>query len=250
MQKFRKLIAGLNCRVQSTRLYGKPLQHLDVENRLTILEHIITALRLSPVISDIVLGIAEGAENTPFVKIAEQYDLAYIWGNEIDGLGRLIACGRKLAATDLFRMTTENPFPYLEGIPAAWEQHISDNLDVTVCDQLPDGCGFQIFRLKALEISHIEGEASDRVQDVGHFIRRHQSRFNIGIVPVPDHLRRMDLRLTVDYPEDLYVCREIYRQFRVDSPKISVERIIRFFDRRSELKGLVSAHTPFVSLWH
>jgi len=245
----RRLVAGLNCRVKSTRLYGKPLQLIDIENRLTVLDHIIAVLYSSSAIDETVLGIAEGMENTPFIGIAEKHQLRYVWGDEIDGLGRLIACGREVGATDIYRMTTEDPFPYFESIDACWAHHLKNGNDVTACDRLPSGCGFQIFRMETLETSHAEGSDEERSQDVGLFVRRNRDRFKVGIMPLPAHLQRMDLRFTVDYPEDLYVCRQVFQAFKEFSPVIPLEKMIHFIDGRPDLKKLLAPYGPHSSVW-
>ena len=41
----RKLVAALACRNQGSRLYGKPLQNLDVENGIRIIDNIIQVLK-------------------------------------------------------------------------------------------------------------------------------------------------------------------------------------------------------------
>ena len=39
----RKLVAALACRNQGTRLYGKPLQNLDIDKGITILDYMINS---------------------------------------------------------------------------------------------------------------------------------------------------------------------------------------------------------------
>ena len=59
----RRLIAAIACRNQGSRLYAKPLQNLDVERGVTILDNILACLETVPCIDDIVLGISDGEEN-------------------------------------------------------------------------------------------------------------------------------------------------------------------------------------------
>ena len=68
----RKLVAALACRNQGSRLYGKPLQNLDVENGLRVIDNIIDGLKEIESIDSIVLAISEGEENKAFIKIAEE----------------------------------------------------------------------------------------------------------------------------------------------------------------------------------
>ena len=78
----RKLVACLACRNQGRRLSGKPLQNLDIENSITILDYIISAVRTFPQVSDIVLGISEGVENQIYQRIALERGLKFITGSQ------------------------------------------------------------------------------------------------------------------------------------------------------------------------
>ena len=89
----KKLVAALACRNQGTRLYGKPIQNLDIENGIRIIDNVISCLKSIQCIDEVVLGISEGIENEIFIKIAEENKIKYIIGDEEDVLSRLIECG-------------------------------------------------------------------------------------------------------------------------------------------------------------
>jgi spore coat polysaccharide biosynthesis protein SpsF len=110
----KKLVAALACRNQGSRLYGKPLQNLDIENSITILDNIINCLRQVSTIDAVVLGIADGVANDVFVEYANTNNISYIRGNEEDVLARLIQCGDFSDVTDIIRTTSESPFPYFD----------------------------------------------------------------------------------------------------------------------------------------
>ncbi len=154
------MIAALACRNNGTRLYGKPLQNLDVN--VTILSQIIACIKTVDCISSIVLGISEGIENKIFADVAKFENIEYIYGDEIDVLHRLILCAEKEEATDIFRVTTESPFPNYNMINTAWKKHLSGNYDAIFLDEIIDGCGFEIIKLDALKKSHAHGEARHR----------------------------------------------------------------------------------------
>ena len=63
----RKLILALACRNNGSRLYGKPLQNLDTYSGVKILDNILACISAQPVVSEIVLGIAEGCENSSYI---------------------------------------------------------------------------------------------------------------------------------------------------------------------------------------
>ena len=67
-----RLVAAIACRNAGSRLYGKPLQNLDVETGYTILENIVSCLRTIPCVDETVLAISEGTENKVFQEVASR----------------------------------------------------------------------------------------------------------------------------------------------------------------------------------
>ena len=245
----RKLVAAYACRVQGTRLYGKPLQNLDIENGVTILDHIVELTRSISSIDDIVLGVSEGKMNEPFWDLAKNHKIMAVQGSEKNVLMRLIQCGLKGQATDVFRVTTECPYFMYDMVDQAWKAHILNKNDVTVVDGLPEGAFFEIFRLDALEKSHDLGEERHRSEFCSLYTRENRKDFKIEVIPIPSKLQRMDLRLTVDYPEDLILCRKIYEKFKNIAPFIPVHKIIDFLDSEPEIKNLVDPFIVPERLW-
>ena len=207
----RKLVAALACRNQGSRLYGKPLQNLDIEKGIRIIDNIIDGLNSLDCIDSIVLGISEGEENEVFKTVAKEKGIEYIVGDQIDVLHRLIMCAEKVNGTDVFRVTSESPFLYHKPVDHLWKQHCSQNNDATFYDDIIDGCGFEFIQLTALQKSHLEGENKHRSELCTLYIREHLNDFKVEKIKAPDHLNRKDLRLTVDNPEDLVICRKIYK---------------------------------------
>ena len=239
----KKLVAALACRNTGSRLYGKPIQNLDVYNRYKIIDYIIDSLEMIECIDEIILGISNGIENKIFVEIANQKKLKYIVGDEIDVLKRLIMCGDTVNASDIFRITSESPFLYYQAVESLWENHITNKFDATFFDDIVDGCGFEIIKLSALKKSHKEGESKHRSELCSLYIRENKSKFKINQVSAPKSLYRKDLRLTVDNPEDLVLCRAVYNEFKEIAPKIPLEKIIFFLNKNPNLIKLTYPYT-------
>lgn len=238
----KKLVAALACRNKGSRLYGKPLQNLDISGQITVLDNIVSCLDSIDVIDALVLGIAHGVENDVFVDYATKNGLSYIRGDEVDVLGRLIQCGEVGAATDVFRTTSESPFLFFDVVNQCWEQHVKHNNDATFLDDIVDGCGFEIISLDALKKSHRDGEDRHRSELCSLFIRDHKSDFIIEYVQPPKELVRTDLRLTVDYPEDLVVCRAIYDKFKHHAPNMPLLEVVKYLDSKPDLVKLIAPY--------
>jgi len=239
----RRLVAAIACRNQGSRLYGKPIQNLDVQRGVRILDNIVDCLRGISCIDEIVLGISEGIENEVFKSIAQEKGLRYVVGDQIDVLSRLIACGGIAHATDIFRVTSESPFLYFEQAEELWRRHQQEEADASFMDDVIDGCGFEIIALKALEESHARGEKKHRSELCSLYIREHPELFKIIKADPPAELLRKDLRLTVDNPEDLALCRAVYGEFQSLAPRIPVLQIVRFLDANPELIKLTAPFT-------
>lgn len=230
-----KVAAALACRVQSERLYGKPLQLIGEK---TILEHLIDQLKTLKKLNKIVLAISEGEENTPFIKMAKKRGLDHVIGDEIDVLGRLIKAGEKVGADTILRATTESPFIYTEKIDDMIDHHFKTKADLTVYENLPEGAYVEIISLDALKKSHKLGSGKHRSELCTLYIFEHPEMFKVEKLKPPEKLRRPDIRITVDYPEDLIVAREIYKALSRPNKLIKVEEIINFLDRHPEIKKI------------
>ena len=239
----RRLVAAIACRNQSSRLYGKPVQNLDVESNTRIIDNIISCLQSIKCIDEIILGVSEGIENEVFIHIAKEKGLRYVLGDEIDVLSRLVACGVISDATDIFRVTSESPFLFFEPVEEAWKIHQDSKSDATFMDDVIDGCGFEIISLRALKESHERGSEQHRSELCTLYIREHPEAYKIIRLEAPTKLVRKDLRLTVDNPEDLTVCRRVYAQFKDQAPLIPIEKIVKFLDDNPHLIELTYSYT-------
>lgn len=243
----RRLVAALACRNNGSRLYGKPMQILT--GQTTVLDQIVTALRTFGIVDEIVLGISEGSANAPFVEVAHAQAISYIYGDPQDVLMRLIQCGRAGKATDVFRVTTECPWFAYDMLDDLWRRHLDEGNDITVCDRLPEGLTFEIYTLESLERSHARGTSRDRSEFCSNYPRTHRDEFKIAIGFPPKALQRLDLRVTIDYPEDLIACRGIAAACADAMPLVPPARIIAFLDSRPDLKSLLQPYVDARPLW-
>lgn len=243
----RRLVATLACRINGSRLFGKPLQLLDVERRVTVLDHMIDCLISQPAVSQVVLAIADAVGNELFHELAARRGLRAIVGDETDVLARLIRACEAAGGTDVFRVTTESPFTYFEAIETAWSSHCARGNDATVIDGVPEGSAFEMFRLEALERCHREGDSRHRSEMCSLYLRENRAAFQVEVIPVPEPLRRTDLRLTIDYPEDLVLCRRVYAALRHYAPCIPLDQIVALLDSDADTRELVR---PYVKEEH
>lgn len=237
----RRLVAVLPCRCNSTRLFAKPLQ--PIAPGVAIAEYLFRSLASFDCIAEVRLAIAEGIGDCAFVDLAQRLRGNYWLGSETDVLGRVIACAQHAGATDVLRKTSEDPFFDYSALEPAWSRHLERGNDVTALDDVPEGTAFEIFTLAALERSHRNSSVTDR-EHIANYARFHQDEFRVEVLgPADPACRRLDLRLTVDNPEDLILCRHVLRELAHLGPRIPLREIVAYLDRRPELTEPVA---PFV----
>lgn len=234
-----KLAAVLACRNKSSRLYAKPLQNLDVKNNVTILDYLVAQLKKCSEIDSIVLAISESEENRIYQDLARAYNIPYVLGDDHDVLARLIKGAEIVNADQVFRVTTESPYPYLEDLPDVFKHHVENMIDYTTTIELPDGAYYEIISLNALKQSWTEGNSRHRSELCTLYIFENKNKFKIVQHEPPEALKRKDIRLTVDWPEDLIVMRKIYEDLRLaPSRKHSLEEIIRYLDDNPKINAI------------
>lgn len=233
-----RVVATLACRAGGSRLYGKPVQRIGDR---TILEYLVARLASVPRVDQIVLAISEGVENELFIDYARTLGLDYIIGSEVDVQERLIVAGEHGRADLLLRSTTESPFVYTDNIEELIDGHIAEGADLSATEGLPDGAYCEIITLSSLKDAHERGEARHRSELCTLYMFEHPGRYKHLTLPAPAKVRRShDIRLTVDYPEDLIVCRQIAEALGGDGPLFSLEAIVDYLDAHPQLNAVNS----------
>ena len=234
-----KVVATLACRVQSKRLYAKPLQLIDIENEVTILEYLVGFLKTCDGIDEIVLAISEGIENKPFEMLAREMGIQYVIGSEQDVQKRLIIAADKADGDIVYRVTTESPFIYMDTFEEILAKHIKNEAALTVIEGLPEGTYYELINLKALKKAHDQGEERHRSELCTLYMFENPDRFHLQKLRTESiKLQRPDIRLTVDYPEDLIVVREAYKALKKENEYIKIEDIIDYLDAHPKLKEI------------
>ena len=231
----KKIDAILACRVQGSRLYGKPLQKLATEGP-TVLESLLDYVSSIKSVNSTILAISEESENDAFVNIAEKHNLNYVRGDQKDVLARIIKTANKFNTEIIFRATSENPFMLYEYADSLIDEFLSGDYDWGALMDTPDGTGFEIMKLDALKTSHKKGSKKHRSELVTSYIFDNQEDFKILKKQLPDNLRRPEIRLTVDYAEDLVFCQRVWQVLKKDNELIKVEQIIEFWDQNPQLR--------------
>jgi spore coat polysaccharide biosynthesis protein SpsF len=231
-----RLVAVIACRNQSTRLYAKPLQRVGSR---TILDHLVEGVRRIPRVEGIVLAISDGRENDVYEDLAGSMGLDTVRGDPEDVLWRLVLGGRKLGATHVLRATPDCPFVYWEGGTALVDAVEAQGLDYAIHKDVPEGTYYEIISLDALERSHREGTERHRSEFCTLYIFENRDRFRLAELSVEPELERRDIRLTVDWPEDLIVVRAVHEGLSPKFPDpLPLRPLVEWLDAHPRVKEI------------
>ena len=65
------------CRNQGSRLYGKPLQNLDIK-KIKVIDFLINRIKKIKSINNIVLAISDSIDNDEYINISRNHSLKYV----------------------------------------------------------------------------------------------------------------------------------------------------------------------------
>ena len=168
-------------------------------------------------------------------------NVPFITGSEEDVQFRLIQAAESVEGDIIYRVTTECPFIAMDDFNDTLDLHIKNKAALTVIEQLPEGCYFELITLHDIKRAHDQGERRHRSELCTLFMMEHPNEFLLQrLTPKNSKLCRPEIRLTVDYPEDLIVVREVYKALKKENQLISIEDIITFLDKTPKLNAINS----------
>lgn len=238
--------AIIQARMGSLRLPGKILAEV---NGTPLLSLMINRLKFCEKLDEIIVAspIRDDAVIHPVVRAA---GARMFYGPEEDVLTRVLRAATEWKIDTIVELTADCPLidpGVVSDTILMFEKHrgigvdfVSTSRDV-VGDEwaYPRGMDVRVFSRETLEIvDSLTNDPRDR-EHVSIYIWEHPKLFGVLDVLAPKDLRD-DVRLTVDYPEDLALVRHLFGALGVN-PSFSLKEILNYLNENPELRQ-VNAH--------
>jgi spore coat polysaccharide biosynthesis protein SpsF (cytidylyltransferase family) len=97
--------------------------------------------------------------------------------------------------------------------------------------------------MQALETANQRGSERHRSELCTLFIVENSDSFSINVTTPPETVRRPDVRLTVDNPEDLVVARRIWERLPEDTRTPRLQTVLQTVDENPGITDL-NSHLP------
>ena len=207
----KNIIAIIQARRNSSRFPNKILSPLGDK---TLLEHVIENIQASKHVNNIVLATTNREEDSMLQDYASKYRIIFTRGETENVLARFYSSAKISKATDILRITADDPIKpvwminkVIEAYKASNHEYASNNIELTY----PEGFDTEIFSMEALTDAYKYATKKSDLEHVTPYIKR---KFEKELLSVKGRMDNSWARLTVDYLQDLKNINEILQLFK------------------------------------
>ena len=221
-------------RMKSTRLPKKAL--LEIKGK-PVIEHLIDRLKTAKLSDLIVLCTSTHPNDAILVNIAEKNKIEGFRGSEDDKLERFLAAALRYKIDLIIAVDGDDIFCDPIYIDKTIETLLKTNADLVTCDQLPLGAACHGMKLEALKkVCQIKSETDTEVWR-GYFTD--SGLFKVEFLEPEDaELIQPEIRLTLDYPEDYELFKEIFERLYVPGRVFSLKEIVTLLKNNPQLTDI------------
>ena len=237
-----RVVASIEARMNSSRLPGKVLA--DLEGR-PALARLTDRLKRCQRLDAIVIATSGGPADDAVEAFARAEGIACHRGSETDVLARVNETHRAQASDIVVELTGDCPFDDPQVIDLGVETFIANDCDIVSTARHPSypaGIDVQVFAAAALD--WVAGSVNDPAvrEHVSLYFYEHPERYRLINLLAPACWRRPDLRLLLDYAEDLELLRQTHRRLAARHGEgFGIAEIVALFDAEPALAG-INAH--------
>ena len=224
----------ITARLKSTRLKQKVLKPLKGQ---PMIWHMVQRLRQARRPDVIAVCTSPLEQDDPLAAFAAMEGIGCYRGDPDDVLLRNMRAAEVFGVDTIISCTADNPFVDPGYIDLLADYHVAEGNDYTRVEGLPWGTFSYALAYPAIvRACEIKAERDTEVWG-GYFTQT--GLFKTGVFSVADSaVRRPELRLTVDTPEDFAVVEGIFDGLYREGTVFPLADIIRYLDAHPELKAL------------
>ncbi len=207
----------------STRLPGKVL--LRIQGK-TLLEHAVWRLRAARTLTEVIVLTTSLEEDNQIVTEAERLGTQVHRGPDLDVLRRYQLASERFKPEVVVRATADNPLIDIGSVDRIVTVLESGEFDYCMESGLPVGAATEAITPSALKRSDQEAREDRHREHVTLYAKEHPEIFRLAFLQPPAILRRPELRLTVDTPEDFIFMEELMQAFPKSARSTPLERYL------------------------
>jgi spore coat polysaccharide biosynthesis protein SpsF len=232
-----KVIAIVQARTGSKRLPGKVLMKI---NNKSILTYIIESLRFSKLVDKIIVATTQLPEDDKIETLCKNLNVECFRGSDVDVLNRFYKCAKSFNGDLIVRLTGDNPLidpTIIDELIKICKESQCDYATNVLHPTYPYGfssCEVIPFRILK-KLNKIATDPMSREHVTIH-IRKNPNLYTIKEIQAPKNLERPNWRLTIDYPEDMELMKNIFSSIYKNGSFISYAKLVNFLDNQDLIK--------------
>ena len=198
----KKVAFIIQARMKSTRLPGKILLPLPLDEGKPLLSWIIDELKKTKFINyQIIVATSTNNENNILESFCASNNISCYRGDEDDVLSRFVKITNQDSFDCIVRLTADNPIIDIKILEKLIKHHFENNNDYTSTTGLPTGMNLEVIKSKALlDIENHVISNADK-EHVTLFLRN-SGKYSTELFTFNFKQDYKTLRLTIDYPSD------------------------------------------------
>ena len=218
----QNVVAIIQARMGSTRFPGKVLA--DLQGR-PVLDWVVEAVKRVDGVDEIVVATTTNSEDQVIEEWCLSEGVNCFRGEPLDVLKRYADCAREHSATHVLIITADCPLIHPDTVSRVLRDGLRSGVDYFGLDgDFPDGFDCEGFSVEALErADRCATHLVDR-EHVTNFFKRSEGTFSRLAVIV--HEGFAEVRLTVDYPEDLVFLRLVTEDAPVFADRWNISALV------------------------
>lgn len=219
-------------RLGSSRLPKKPL--IEIKGK-PLIEHLIERVKTAKLPNEIVLCTTTKPEDSVFIDIARKCNVKCFRGSEKDILDRFLNAAIKYGVDFIVNVDGDDIFCDPELIDKTVNIFQKTNSDFIKWNELPLGASPVGIKVKALKKAW-EMKTEDNTETGWGKYFTDTGLFDVEYTePEDEELRHPEIRMTLDYPEDLKFMKEVFNRLYSPRKIFTLKEILALLKKEPEL---------------
>jgi len=220
----------IQARLNSTRLPKKITYELG---NISVIDHVISRAQRAKEFDKVVVAVPKN-EKSIIAKSISNKNIEIFEGSETDVLARYYECAKYFLAKNICRITSDCPLIDWRVIDSCFKQYKKLGEDLYVANTcpppstFPDGMDVEIFPMTMLEKAHNEEMTRENREHVTFQFWKNKDYKSYQMNYSKDI---SELRLTLDYNDDLVRLKNFIDKYSPNGEDISLEQILDNIER-------------------
>lgn len=229
-----KIAVFIPVRLGSSRLPRKSL--IEIKGK-TLIEHLIDRVKKAKLPNLMVLCTTKKPEDKIFVKIAEKNGVQSFRGNEHDILQRFLDAAIEYNVDFIVNVDGDDVFCDPELMDKTAQTYLDTDASFIKWNNLPLGASPIGIKVEALKRVCEMKDALNTETGWGMYFTE-TGLFDVRYLEPDEELKHPEIRMTLDYPEDLNLVKEVFKRLYSPDKVFTLREILRLLKKEPAIADM------------